>query len=87
MPWDTLRLPRDTLYPQTLALTSPTSGGHSIGTVRSRAKATECFLVQEQENYRHTDKIVIEEYLSESAATFHSGGPGSIPGQVSWDLQ
>jgi hypothetical protein len=29
------------LYPQKLALTSPTSGGHSVGTVRSRTKATE----------------------------------------------
>jgi hypothetical protein len=30
------------LYPQKLALTSPTSGGRSIGIVRSRTKATEC---------------------------------------------
>jgi hypothetical protein len=29
------------LYPQKLALTSPTSGGRSVGIVRSRAKATE----------------------------------------------
>jgi hypothetical protein len=33
--------PRDTLYPQKLALTSPTSGGLSVGIVRSRTKATE----------------------------------------------
>jgi hypothetical protein len=33
-----------TLYPQKLALTSPTSGGRSVGIVRSRTKATEfCF--------------------------------------------
>jgi hypothetical protein len=32
---------RDTLYPQNLALTSPTSGGRSLGTVRSRSQATE----------------------------------------------
>jgi hypothetical protein len=38
---DPLRWPRDTLYPQKLALTSPTSGGHSVGIVRSRTKATE----------------------------------------------
>jgi hypothetical protein len=31
-----LRWPRDTLYPQKLALTSPTSGGRSIGIVRLR---------------------------------------------------
>jgi hypothetical protein len=29
------------LYPQKLALTSPTGGGHSVGIVRSRTKATE----------------------------------------------
>jgi hypothetical protein len=42
-----LRWPRDTLYPQKLALTSPTSGGRSVGIVRSRTKATEfvCFVV------------------------------------------
>jgi hypothetical protein len=38
---DPLRPPRDTLYPQKLALTSPTSGGRSDGMVRLRAKATE----------------------------------------------
>jgi hypothetical protein len=36
-----LRWPGDTLYPQKLALTSPTSGGHSVGIVRLRTKATE----------------------------------------------
>jgi hypothetical protein len=38
---DPSRWPRDTFYPQTLALTSPTSGGCSVGIVRSRTKATE----------------------------------------------
>jgi hypothetical protein len=32
---------RDSLYPQKLALTSPTSGGRSVGIFRSRTKATE----------------------------------------------
>jgi hypothetical protein len=36
------RWPRGTLYPQKLALTSPTSGGSSVGIVRSRTQATEC---------------------------------------------
>jgi hypothetical protein len=36
--------PRDTLYPQKLTLTSLTSGGRSIGIVRSRTQATEVFL-------------------------------------------
>jgi hypothetical protein len=38
---DPSRRPRGTLFPQKLALTSPTSGGHSVGIVRSRTKATE----------------------------------------------
>jgi hypothetical protein len=38
---DPLRWPRDTLYPQKLAVTLPTSGDHSIGVVRLRTKATE----------------------------------------------
>jgi hypothetical protein len=33
------RLPRDTLYLQKLALTSPTSGGRSVGIVRLRIKS------------------------------------------------
>jgi hypothetical protein len=34
-----LRWPRDTLYPLKLALTSPTSGGRSVGIVRWQTKA------------------------------------------------
>jgi hypothetical protein len=40
---------RDTFYPQKLALTSPTSGGRSVGIVGSRTKATVfvfCLFVQ-----------------------------------------
>jgi hypothetical protein len=33
------------LHPQKLALTSPTIGGHSVGIVRSRTKATELLLL------------------------------------------
>jgi hypothetical protein len=43
---DPLRWPRDTLYPQNIALTSPTSGSRSVGIVRLRTKASEfvvCF--------------------------------------------
>jgi hypothetical protein len=36
-----LRWPRNTLYPQRLALTSPTSGSRSVGIVRLRTTATE----------------------------------------------
>jgi hypothetical protein len=42
---DPLRWLRDTLYQQTLALASPTSGGPSVGIVRSRTQATEFSLV------------------------------------------
>jgi hypothetical protein len=38
---DPSRLPRDTLYPQKLAVTSPTSGDHSVSIVRSRTQVTE----------------------------------------------
>jgi hypothetical protein len=34
------RWPRDTFYPQKFALTSPTSGGRSVGIVRSRTQVT-----------------------------------------------
>jgi hypothetical protein len=42
---DPSRLPRGTLYPQKLALSSPTSGGRSIGIVRSSTQATEFSVV------------------------------------------
>jgi hypothetical protein len=38
-----LRWPRNNLYPQKLALTSPTSGGRSVGRVLLLTKATEFF--------------------------------------------
>jgi hypothetical protein len=38
---DPSRWPRGTLYPQTLALISLTSGGRLVGIVRSRTQATE----------------------------------------------
>jgi hypothetical protein len=39
------RWPRGTLYPQKLALTSRTSGGRSVGIVRSRTEAMDFSLV------------------------------------------
>jgi hypothetical protein len=42
---DPSRWPRGTLYPQKLALTSKTSGGRYVSTVRSRTQATEFFYV------------------------------------------
>jgi hypothetical protein len=40
---DLSRWPRGTLYPQELALASLTSGGRSVGVVRSRIQDTEFF--------------------------------------------
>jgi hypothetical protein len=45
---DPSRWPRGTLYPQKLALTSPTSGGRSVGIVRSPTQATEFFFIRLQ---------------------------------------
>jgi hypothetical protein len=42
---DPSRWPRGTLYPQKLALTSPTIGGSLVGIVRSRTQATVFVLV------------------------------------------
>jgi hypothetical protein len=36
--------PRGTLYPQKLAITSPTSGGRSVGIVRSQTQTMEFVL-------------------------------------------
>jgi ribosomal protein L37E len=41
---DPSRWPRGTLYPQKLSITSPTSGGRSVGIVRSRTQTMEVFL-------------------------------------------
>jgi hypothetical protein len=44
---DPLRSPRNTLYPEKLALTSPTDSGCLVGIVQLRTKATEfsCFFL------------------------------------------
>jgi hypothetical protein len=42
---DSLRWPHDTLYPLKLTLTSPTSGGRSVGIVRACGLKPRSFLV------------------------------------------
>jgi hypothetical protein len=42
---DPSRWPRGTLYPQKLAITSPTSGGRSVGVVHSRTQTMEFFII------------------------------------------
>jgi hypothetical protein len=56
---NSLRWPRNTLYSQRLALTSPTSGGHSVGIVRLRTTATEfsSFISNNNKNSYYT-KII-----------------------------
>ena len=44
------------LYPQKLALTSPTIGGRSVGIVRVRTKATEFSLIYMAVEIYHSDK-------------------------------
>jgi hypothetical protein len=53
---DPSRWPRGTLYKQKLALTSPTSGGRSVGIVRSRTEATEffCFKYTSHNSYNNS---------------------------------
>jgi hypothetical protein len=48
---DPSRWPRASLYPQKLALISPTSGGRSVGIVRSRTQAKEFSLVHSYEHF------------------------------------
>jgi hypothetical protein len=55
------------LYPQKLALTSPTSGGRSVGIVRSLNKVTELV------NYQISLGLVVR------VLGYRSGGPGSSP--------
>jgi hypothetical protein len=45
---DPSRWPHGTLYPQKLAITSPTSGGRSVGIVRSRTQTMEFSLWQSE---------------------------------------
>jgi len=46
------------LYPQKLALTSPTGGGRSVGIVRSWTKATE-YINEPLSFYKESLKIII----------------------------
>jgi hypothetical protein len=53
---DPSRWPRCTLYPQKLALTSTTSGGCSVGIVRSETQAMEFFLFLYLELYTNNSE-------------------------------
>jgi hypothetical protein len=62
-----LRWPRDNLYPQKLALTSPTSGGRSVGKVRLRTKATEFNLrgIGEWQSVGNADQSLVSQAMSD----------------------
>jgi hypothetical protein len=53
------RWPRNTLYPQKLALTSPTSGGRSVSIVRLRIQATEFLTVSVKLGKQSMKSLVI----------------------------
>jgi hypothetical protein len=54
---DLLYWPRNALYPQKLVLTSPTSGGRSVGIVRSWTKAMEfSFILQSFQKFSHVTR-------------------------------
>jgi hypothetical protein len=56
------------IYPQSLALTSPTSGGRSVGIVRSRAKAVEIFylVTQNSGQWKESTNPMIPSYTGEN---------------------
>jgi hypothetical protein len=56
---------RGTLYPQKVALTSPTSGGRSVGIVRSRAQAKEFFCLNRQTYSEHLDRSSLLSFFQE----------------------
>jgi hypothetical protein len=58
---DPSRWPRGNLYPQKLALTWPTSGGHSVGIVRSWTQATKnlvCPSMSMLQLYKHSQHFI-----------------------------
>jgi hypothetical protein len=68
------------LYPQKLALTSPTGGGRSVGIVLSRTKATE-FSLESDEIFSPSNKIQREVGRAKdlSAPTVHPGESSQYP--------
>ena len=63
------------LYPQKLALTSPTGGGRSVGIVRVRTTATELSLVLPILLAQHSCNIIHPRSMV-CSSTMHEGGGG-----------
>jgi hypothetical protein len=68
------------LYPQKFALTSPTSGGRSVGIVRSRTKATELVGLLEVIVWNSTVFVPMEIIYSYLLTYF--GGWGTLPTRI-----
>ena len=63
------------LYPQQLALTSPTGGGRSVGIVRVRTKATELVI-------RIVTYLSDERGTSENSVNMYDCTLSNIPGEI-----
>jgi len=66
------------LYPQKLALTSPTGGGRSVGIVRSRTKATESYIRGPHIFYKSREHINIPGVRRVIRGKFHSGAAQTL---------
>jgi len=62
------------LYPQKLALTSPTGGGRSVGIVRVRTKATEFFIYSRFFSLQNAVCFIILTYFVPVLFTFYIQG-------------
>jgi hypothetical protein len=66
-----LRWPRNALYSQKLALTSPTSGSHSVSIAQLRTEATEfCFFYVYVETSNRPQKEFCNHYWKQKVMTY-----------------
>jgi hypothetical protein len=64
------RWPRSTLYPQKLAITSPTSGGRSVGIVRSRTQTMQFVCCCSILSYRSSMQLGPKRYCIRNEALY-----------------
>jgi hypothetical protein len=76
---DPSRWPRGTLYSQKLAITSPTSGGRSVGKVRLRTQTMEFFSSSSSSSSSSSGSSSNLCGLVDRVPGYRSRGPGSIP--------
>ena len=74
------------LYPQKLALTSPTGGGRSVGVVRSRTKATEFSIISVLPPVPMDGRPVVWDCGRSLAGTAGSNFAESMDGCLLWVL-